>query len=83
MYIIYWLISENRNKTYVGFTNDIKNRIRKHKNRGVKSTENFGKFRCFVIEKVNNVIDARKREKYWKSCVGRKKLKLLFKKLVI
>lgn len=78
MYSIYLLISETGDKSYVGFTNDIGKRIRKHKDKQVKSTKYFGKFRCFIIENIDNIREARIREKYWKSCAGRKKLKYLF-----
>ncbi|MBU1164973.1 GIY-YIG nuclease family protein [Patescibacteria group bacterium] len=44
MYIIYWLINENFNKTYIGFTNNLKNRLKEHKNKRVKFTRNFGNF---------------------------------------
>ncbi len=81
MYTIYWIINENFTKTYIGFTNDIKLRIHYHKSNKVRTSENFGKFRIFALEKVNALEDARNREKYWKSCAGRKKLKIYFKKI--
>lgn len=78
MYSIYWLISENYDKTYIGFTKDIKLRLKKHKNKAVYTTRSFGKFRCFILEEVDNLAQARIREKYWKSGVGRKKLSKYF-----
>lgn len=78
MYVIYWLIAENSNKTYVGFTSDIDKRLDKHRQHVVKSTRDFGKFRCFILEKAQNATEARKIERYWKSCAGRKKLKIIF-----
>ncbi|RJQ33668.1 GIY-YIG nuclease family protein [Candidatus Parcubacteria bacterium] len=80
MYIVYWLIAENRFKTYLGFTSDLENRLKKHRTKQVKSTKDFGEFKCFIIEKAINIVQARKREKYWKSCIGRKKLEKVFKK---
>lgn len=80
-YIIYWLISYDCKKTYVGFSGDINNRIKKHKNKQIKSTLNFGKFKCFKLEEVNGLIEARAKEKYWKSHAGRKKLKQYFDKI--
>lgn len=78
MYVIYWLIAEDSNKTYVGFTSDINKRLGRHRQHVVKSTRDFSKFRCFILEQVKNVAEARSREKYWKSCAGRKKLKIIF-----
>jgi putative endonuclease len=79
MYIVYWMINENKNKTYVGFSDNIKRRIKEHQSGKVKSTKKFGKFKIYKLEEVENVIKARKREKYWKSSTGRKRLTILFK----
>jgi len=83
MYIIYWLINKDTNRTYVGFSNNLKRRLLDHKNKKVKTTKNFGKLRCYILEKVDNLETARQREKYWKSAAGRKKLKVLFNKIEI
>lgn len=79
-YSIYWLISENKKKTYVGFTDDIKRRIEEHKNKKIKTTTNFDNFAVFIIEKVKAKNEALMRERYWKSCAGRKRLKAVFGK---
>jgi len=81
MYKIYWLISKSRNKTYIGFTSNIKQRLNYHFVGKVKTTENFGNFRCFILEEVVTLLEARCRERYWKSCAGRKKLKIYYKKI--
>lgn len=81
IFIIYLLVCEDYKNTYVGFSDNINRRIAEHKNKKVKSTKNFGKFRCFALEKVYNISEARKREKYWKSHVGRKKLKEIYNKI--
>ncbi len=78
MYYIYFLINEFKNKTYTGFTRDLNKRIKEHHNKKVRSTRNFGNFSRFILEEVENLAQARIREKYWKSCAGRKKLKKLF-----
>ncbi len=81
MYIVYWLISQKKDKTYVGFTANIRNRLKKHRNKGVESTKDFGKFRCIILGRAISLAEARTKEKYWKSCAGRKKLKRIFNKL--
>jgi putative endonuclease len=80
-YIIYWLLSENKYRTYIGFSDKIKRRIMEHKSGKVKTTKGFDKFRCFKLEEVENIEKARIREKYWKSSSGRKKLKEYFIKI--
>ncbi|MDP3900195.1 MAG: GIY-YIG nuclease family protein [bacterium] len=81
-YIIYWLISENQKNSYVGFSHDISSRLLYHKKGKVKSTQDFEKFRCFHLEDVDTLQKARNRECYWKSAVGRKKLKRYFDKII-
>jgi len=80
-YKIYWLISEDKLKTYVGFSSRLEERLKEHKNKKVKSTKNFGNFKNHILEKTFTLKEAREREKYWKSHIGRKKLKQLFKKI--
>jgi putative endonuclease len=80
-YVIYWLLSENKDKIYIGFSDDIKRRIIEHKSGKVKTTKGFGKFRCFKLEEIENIEKTRNREKYWKSATGRKKLKKYFEEI--
>ncbi len=77
-YTIYWLIDEEYSCTYIGFSDNIRRRVNEHKQRKVKTTKDFSKFRCFRIEEVDNLLETRKREKYWKSSAGRRKLKVYF-----
>lgn len=79
--VVYWLISGDKKKTYVGFSDNIERRIAEHKSKQVRTTRNFGNFKYFILEKVDDECYARKREKYWKSCAGRKKLKIIFEKV--
>jgi putative endonuclease len=80
-YSIYWLLSETKSATYVGFSDNIERRIKEHQNGEVKSTKKFGNFSYQILEIVPNLEYARIQEKYWKSCAGRKKLKEKFKNL--
>lgn len=81
-YIIYWLVGEKQNKTYIGLTDNLSRRLKEHKNKKVKSTKVFGKFDCYVLElDIKNEVLAREREKYWKSTSGRRELKKLFIKI--
>ena len=82
MYIIYWLINEDKKSTYLGFTNNIKQRLEYHKKGKVKSTKNFGNFKAYKLEDCESLDQARIKEKYWKSSIGRKKLKILYNKIM-
>jgi len=81
MYKIYWLINEQKNKTYIGYTRDLRRRIKEHRNKKVKSTRKFGEFKAYLIEEVCFLKEARKEERYWKSSIGRKKLKKYFHRI--
>ncbi len=81
MYTIYWLINEQRNKTYIGLSKNFKQRILEHKSKKVKTTINFGNFTYHILEKIDVITKARQREKYWKSSAGRRKLKNLYKNI--
>lgn len=78
MYQIYFLVNETMTDTYVGFTNDFEERKKEHRAGKVKSTRRFGNFIHRIIEEVATMEEARNRERYWKSCAGRKKLKKIF-----
>ena len=79
---IYFLISEDGSKTYIGATKKLKERILQHRKGEVIYTKNFGRFKAYLIERVKDKIKLRNREKYWKSAAGRKKLKRLYNKII-
>ena len=75
MYFVYAIYSERRNYLYVGITNDLSRRINEH-NRGYnKTTKPYKPFRLIYSERCENRIEARKREKYYKSGVGKEFLR--------
>ena len=78
-FVIYWITSENKEKTYIGFSSDVDARMKMHREHKVRSTKNIGNFEYAIVEKVPNLEYARIQEKYWKSASGRKKLKEMFK----
>ena len=75
---VYILFSEKDKKTYVGSTNDIDRRLFEHRNGKVTSTKNRLPLKLLSFEEFTNLSEARKKEHYYKSCSGRKKMKLLF-----
>ena len=74
MYIIYGLKFDD-GRIYVGMTDNLERRIKEHQKGRTKSTKNRGDFKIIKIEKCNDRITARKREKYWKSGCGKEQLK--------
>ncbi len=75
MYFVYVLKSKIDNKYYYGFTDNLMRRLSNHNNKEVKSTKSRAPFELVYFEKVDNIIDARKKEKYFKSGFGRKYIK--------
>lgn len=74
MYIIYCLYFDD-NTIYVGMTGNLRKRLIYHKRGKNKSTKNKNIKNVLEIERCGNRVQARIREKYWKSGAGRKKLK--------
>lgn len=78
MYYIYALSSTTRNYIYVGMTRDVEARVLRHNKGWEKTTRAYKPFVLIFTEIVENTrVEARKREKYWKSGVGKEKLRLI------
>lgn len=71
MYFVYVLRSVSFDRTYTGMTSDLKKRIRQHNNSENKSTKAYVPWELIYSEEFESRIEARKREKYLKSGVGR------------
>jgi len=69
---LYVIESLNSKFRYVGITNNLKERLYRHNNGYNKSTKSFKPFKIKLTEKFNNYQEARKREIFLKSGVGRK-----------
>jgi putative endonuclease len=79
-YYVYILNSKNHNKTYIGFTNNLGRRLKEHNSGKSKFTRKFIPWEIIYTEEFTNAVEARGREKYFKSSAGRKKIKLLINK---
>lgn len=79
MYYTYALLcadnKSNRNKLYIGGTEDLKKRLFKHKKGDIKTTKSFDKIELLYYEACHNKTDARKRELQLKTGFGRGYLK--------
>ena len=72
MYYAYILLSEKDDKFYTGFTNDLKRRINEHSNGRVDSTKDMLPMKLIYYEACIDEKDARAREKYLKSGMGKR-----------
>lgn len=75
MYFVYVLRSEKDGRLYKGFSSNLEKRILEHNSGKTKSTKGYLPWRLVYSEKVENRIEARKREKFLKSGLGRDFLK--------
>ena len=77
MYFVYAISSAFRPYIYVGISNNIKRRINQH-NRGYnRTTKPYAPFNVILIEQYETRMQARQREKYLKSGIGKEFLKTL------
>jgi len=75
MFYTYILESEKNGELYVGFTEDLKKRVKEH-NQGVNaSTKRYIPWKLIYYEASLNKKDARRREKYLKSTQGTRLLR--------
>jgi putative endonuclease len=77
MYYVYALKSLNRNYIYVGMTKDIERRIIEHNKGENRSTKAYKPFMLIYTEQYPIREEARKREKYLKSGIGKEFLKTI------
>ena len=77
MYIVYILYSDSFNRTYTGMTSDLDKRLVQHNTGKNRSTKAFMPWRVIYKENFDTRIEARKKEKYLKSGVGREFIKTL------
>lgn len=68
-------------RTYVGSTNNLRRRLKQHNSCKVKSTKHRIPFKVLFTEEFETLMEARKREVWWKSGAGRRKLKKYFQEV--
>ena len=79
MYYVYILRSIRSGKLYTGFSKNLRNRLAKHKAKGVQTTKRFGKIELVFYEAYKCEGDVRRREKYLKTTKGKRALRLMLK----
>ena len=76
MYYVYAIKSIERIYIYVGMTNNIERRLAQHNNGQNRSTKAYKPFKLIYKEIYNTSTEAREREKYLKSGIGKEFLKM-------
>lgn len=79
MYKVYILQSLKDKRTYVGYTDNLNRRLSEYNSGRNKSTKNRVPFKLLFSEDFESRKEAKKRELWWKTGVGRNKLKEFFR----
>ncbi|MEB2774900.1 GIY-YIG nuclease family protein [Algoriphagus sp. D3-2-R+10] len=77
MFTVYALKSEKDGRIYVGFTQDLSRRLKEHNSGKTRSTKGWLPWRVIYTYEVDNREEARAREIYLKSGIGKEFLKSL------
>lgn len=75
MYFVYVLRSAKDEKLYYGLTANLEYRLEEHNKGYVQATKSRTPFDLVYFETVQNLTEARKKERYFKSGFGRKYIK--------
>ncbi len=82
MFYVYVLESQKDKRLYTGWTNDLRKRFSKHNNHEVYSTKGRGPFIVIYYEACLNEQDARARERYLKTGMGKRYIKNRLKRFL-
>ena len=75
MFEVYAIKSDKDGRIYVGLSENVERRIKEHNSGQVFSTKGYRPWKLIFEEQVKDRQMARKREKYWKSGIGKERLK--------
>ncbi|HNU96085.1 MAG TPA: GIY-YIG nuclease family protein [Candidatus Magasanikbacteria bacterium] len=82
MYYVYVLKSTKDQRFYIGFTKDLKNRVKEHNAGEVKSTKDRKPMKLIFYEAFLEKQDALRREGYFKTTKGKKVLRLMLRSFI-
>ncbi len=75
MFYVYCLKSLKNGQHYTGLTNNLERRLKEHNNGKNRSTKAYRPYKILFYETFTNRKEARDREKYLKSGIGREYIK--------
>jgi len=78
MHFIYIFQSLKDRRTYVGYSHDVQNRLARHNAGQVPAIQNRRPLKLIFSESFEPGQEAKRRELYWKSGAGRRKMKFFF-----
>ena len=75
---VYVLYSEKLQRSYVGCSTNVEERLRAHNAKQVHATRAGVPWQLVYVEAAGMHLEARRRERYYKSGAGRRRLKSIF-----
>ena len=78
-FYVYVLHHPNKNFIYIGYSENLKQRVLEHNSGKVKSTKSYSPLKLIFYEAYPTKSDAKRREKYLKSNKGRTTLMTMLK----
>jgi putative endonuclease len=75
MYCVYILLNEAKTRTYTGVADDVNKRLDEHNAGKVKSSRPYRPYKVIHVEPFGTLSEARRQEAFYKSTVGRRRLK--------
>jgi putative endonuclease len=75
MFFVYVLRSQVLDRFYIGMTNNVERRMKQHNSGQNRSTKSYVPWNLFFVEEYATRTEAREREVYLKSGVGREYIK--------
>ena len=80
MYYVYLLLSEKDSSFYIGYSSDLKRRIKQHSEGKSRATRYRRPYKLIFYEAFLDKIDAKHREEYLKSGWGLRSIRKLLKR---
>ena len=77
MFYVYEISSIEKNYIYVGLTSNFEERLKRHNGLREKTTKPYAPYKLLYLEEAKTRLEARNREKYWKSGIGKENLRYL------
>ncbi len=74
-YNVYALKSQVDGRIYVGFSSNVEKRLKEHNSGKTRSTKGFRPWVIIFTEEFSDRMTAREKEKYYKTGIGKEKLK--------
>jgi putative endonuclease len=78
MFYVYILLNDAETKTYTGVSDDVEKHLAEHNAGRVKSSRPYRPYKIVHVEQFETLKEARRKEKFYKSTTGRRRLKEMF-----